>query len=68
MTSAAAIVVEMGNVEESIILTDPPASGVLGTLENSKENACGGRPAGLDTAVASSAGGAVDDVRIMPLE
>jgi hypothetical protein len=60
MTSAAAIVVAIGNVVESIILTDPPDNDVLGTFENSKENACDACPLGLWTAVASSDGGAIN--------
>lgn len=67
ITSAAAIVVAMGKVEESTILTEPPDNGVLGTFENSNENACGGLPAGLDTGTASSEGGAMrNGLRISP--
>lgn len=37
ITSAAAMVWEMGKVLESTIRMEPPARGVMGTLENSKE-------------------------------
>ena len=37
VSSEAAIVVEIGNVDESTVRTVPPARGVTGTLENWNE-------------------------------
>jgi hypothetical protein len=59
VTSAAAIVFEIGNVRVSTILTDPPDKGVLDTFENSNPKACGDCPLGLSGAVALSDGGAI---------
>lgn len=56
MTSAAAMVVEIGKVVESTILTVPPDNCVALILDMAKEKAFGTWPCGSETAVASEDG------------
>lgn len=62
MTSAAAMVVAILKVEESMTLKEPPARGVCGTWENGHEKGRGAVPWGLVGATASSDGGAIKEV------
>ena len=61
------MVFEIGNVVESTTRTDPPASGVFGTLENANEYACEATPWGLTgRAALSDSGGAARSTVQLP--
>ena len=58
VTSATAIAVEIGKVDESTTFTEPPSSCVAFTCESGNTNGFGTWPCGSSTAFASLGGGA----------